>query len=104
MASEYESEENRLMFAVDESEKELAELQKKTVDLRMFLAGLREFTEVRELTPTIGNKLIKRIEIHRKEKKPSHNKVKIDIYFTAVGLFTIPQEQELLQMMEEIRK
>ena len=34
MAREYENEQNRLMTVVDESEKELAELQKKTVDLR----------------------------------------------------------------------
>ncbi|MEE0808329.1 MAG: DUF4368 domain-containing protein [Acutalibacteraceae bacterium] len=104
MASEYENEQNRLMTVVDESEKELAELQKKTVDLRMLLAGLREFTEMRELSPIIVNKLIKRIVIHKNEKKHSHNNVKVEIYFTAVGLFTVPQEQELLQMIEEIRK
>ena len=104
MASEYENEQNRLMAVVDESEKELAELQKKTVDLRMLLAGLREFTEMRELSPIIVNKLIKKIVIHKNEKKHSHNNVKVDIYFTAIDLFTVPQEQELLQMMEEIRK
>lgn len=104
MVSEYESEQKRLMLVVEESEKELAELQKKTVDLRMLLAGLREFKEIRELTPIIVNKLIKKIVIHKNEKKHSHNNVKVDIYFTAVDLFTVPQEQELLQMMEEIRK
>ncbi|MBR5539412.1 MAG: recombinase family protein [Clostridia bacterium] len=104
MASEYENEQNRLMAVVEESEKEMAELQKKTVDLRMLLSGLREFTEIRELSPIIVNKLIKRIVIHKNEKKHSHNNVKVEIHFTAVGLFTVPQEQELLQMMEEIRK
>ena len=103
MANEYESEQKRLMLVVEESEKELAELQKKTVDLRMLLAGLREFKEIKELTPIIVNKLIKKIVIHKNEKKHSHNNVKVDIYFTAVDLFTVPQEQELLQMMEEIR-
>ena len=59
---------------------------------------------LRELTPIIVNKLIKKIVIHKNEKKHSHNNVKVDIYFTAVDLFTVPQEQELLQMMKEIRK
>ena len=31
-------------------------------------------------------------------------KVKVDIYFTAVGLFTLPTEKELQAAMEEIRQ
>ncbi len=104
MANEYESEQKWLTLVVEESEKELAELQKRTVDLRMLISGLREFKEIRELTPIIVNKLIKKIVIHKNEKKHSHNNVKVDIYFAAVDLFTVPQEQELLQMMEEVRK
>ena len=29
---------------------------------------------------------------------------KVDIYFTAVGMFKIPTEDEIIIMMEEIRK
>jgi len=29
--------------------------------------------------------------------------VKVDIYFTAVGLVSIPDEQEIRKMMEQIR-
>lgn len=50
--------------------------------------------------PTVVNKLIERIEIHNNEKKHSHNNVKVDIYFTAVGLFDIPTEQQLINTME----
>ena len=31
-------------------------------------------------------------------------KVKVDIYFSAVGLFTLPTEKELQAAMEEIRQ
>ena len=58
-----------------------------------------EFTEMKHLTPTVVNKLIERIEIHNNEKKRSHNNVKVDIYFTAVGLFDIPTEQQLIDTM-----
>ena len=47
--------------------------------------------------------VIERIEIHNNEKKHSHNNVKVDIYFTAIGLFDIPTEQELLKAVEEIK-
>lgn len=75
-----------------------------TVDLRMLLRGLREFTEVKELTPTIVNTLIQRIEVHNNDKYDGHCHVKVDIYFTAVGMITLPTEKELEKMMDDIRK
>lgn len=69
----------------------------------MLLKGLREFTEIRELTPTIVNTLIERIEVHNNDKYDGHCHVKVDIYFTAVGMIDIPTEQEIRAMMEEIR-
>lgn len=104
MASEYESEQSQLTIDVAKSEKELVELQKQTVDMKMLYQGLMEFTEMKQLTPTVVNKLIERIEIHKNEKKHSHNNVKVDIYFTAVGLFDIPSEQKLIVTMNKIRE
>lgn len=103
MANEYESEQKQLIAVVAESENQLTELQKKTVDLKMLYQGLQEFTNMKELTSIVVNKLIERIEIHNNEKKHSHNNVKVDIYFTAVGLFDIPTEQQLLQLMEQVK-
>lgn len=104
IASEYESEQSRLTVDVAKSEKELVELQKQTVDMKILYQGLMEFTEMKQLTPTVVNKLIERIEIHNNEKKHSHNNVKVDIYFTAVGLFDIPSEQKLIETMNKIQE
>lgn len=104
MANEYEAEQKRLISEVEENEKALIELQKQTVDMKMLYQGLMEFTEMKQLTPTVVNKLIERIEIHNNEKKHSHNNVKVDIYFTAVGLFDIPTEQQLLKTMERVEQ
>lgn len=103
LADEYESEQKELAVKVAECEKQLIELQKQTVDRKMLYQGLSEFTEMKELTPLVVNKLIERIEIHNNKKKHSHNNVKVDIYFTAIGLFDIPTEQELLKAVEEIK-
>ena len=59
---------------------------------------------MKELTPEIVNKLIQRIEIHNPEKKHSRKSVKVDIYFTAVGLIDIPTEQEIEKIMEQYKK
>ena len=92
------------MQEVKENEKTLIELQKQTVDMKMLYQGLMEFTEMKELTPTIVNKLIERIEIHNNEKKHSYNNVKVDIHFTTVGSFDIPTEQQLIDTMERVKQ
>ena len=58
----------------------------------------------KELTPEIVNRLIRRIEVHNSEKIDGRKRVKLDVYFTAVGLIDIPDENELREMMEEIRR
>ncbi len=103
MAAEYESEQKELLDKVREKEKQLSEMEQKLVDMRLLLQGLREFTDMKELTPTIVNKLIRRIEVHNPEKKHAHKSVKVDIYFTAVGLVSLPDEQEIRKMMEQMR-
>lgn len=37
------------------------------------------------------------------KNKHSHNNVKVDIYFTFIGLFGIPTEQELLKTVAELK-
>ena len=103
MAAEYESEQKELLEKVKEEEKQLSEMEQKSVDMRLLLQGLREFTDMKELTPTIVNKLIRRIEVHNPEKKHARKSVKVDIYFTAMGLVSLPDEQEIRRMMEQMR-
>ena len=72
--------------------------------MKTLYQGLMEFTEIKERTPTIVNKLIKRIEIHNPEKKHAHNSVKVDITFTAIGLFQNPDEAELKKLMQAVKE
>lgn len=104
MASEYEKEQRELEAKVAQAEIDLAEAKKETIDYRLLYQGLMEFLEMKELTPAIVNKTIKRIEIHNPEKKHSHNSVKIDITFTAVGLFRKEDEQELLKLAKQAQE
>ena len=103
MASEYDIEQKQLIELVARSEIELDKAKQVQVDMKMLSQGLREFTDMHELTPAIVNKLIQRIEIHKNEKKHSHNNVKVDIYFTAVGLVDIPTEQQLIDLMSKMK-
>lgn len=99
----YEAEQKRLMQEVAENQQTLQTAEQQVVDLRLVLRTLREMTDIKKLTPTLVNSLIERIEVHNNDKSSGHCYVKVDIYFTAVGMIDIPTEKEILAMIEEIR-
>ena len=104
MMGKYEAEQKALIEAVAKAEHSLKVFEQDKVDLRIFLETIRKCTDIEELTPEIVNRLIRRIEVHNSEKVDGRKRVKLDVYFTAAGLIDIPDENELREMMEEIRK
>jgi len=104
MVLSYEKEQKELIAEVAESQQILQKAEQQVVDLRLLLRTLREMTDVKELTPTLVNSLIERIEVHNNDKSSGHCYVKVDIYFTAAGMIDIPTEEEILAMMVEIRE
>ena len=104
MMGKYEAEQKALIEAVAKAENSLKVFEQDKVDLRIFLETIRKCTDIEELTPEIVNRLIRRIEVHNSEKVDGRKRVKLDVYFTAAGLIDIPDENELREMMEEIRK
>ncbi len=104
MMGKYEAEQKALVEAVAKAEYSLKVFEQDKVDLRIFLETIRKCTDINELTPEIVNRLIRRIEVHNSEKVDGRKRVKLDVYFTAAGLIDIPDENELREMMEEIRR
>ena len=104
MMASYEAEQNQLVTETAKAEDSLKTMEQDKVDLRIFLETIRKCTDIDELTPEIINRLIRRIEVHNSEKVDGRKRVKLDVYFTAVGLIDLPDETELIKTMEEIRK
>ena len=104
MSVMYENEQKELIKTVSAEEKELETAEQKNVDMRLLLKTLRELTDFKELTPTIVNSLIQRIEVHNNDKYDGHCHVKVDIYFTAVGIIDIPDEKEILDIVHKIQE
>ncbi len=100
----YEREQKRLQAEIEEGKAALDDAGQKVTDLRLLLRTLREITEIKELTPTLVNSLIERIEVHNNDKSSGHCFVKVDVYFTAVGMVDIPTEQELLAILDEVQR
>ena len=103
MLQSYEKEQKALTQEVEENRQTLQNAEQRVMDLRLVLRTLREMTDIKELTPTLVNSLIERIEVQNSDKSSDHSHVKVDIYFTAVGMIDIPTEKEIFATMEEIR-
>ena len=103
MSAAYEAEQKELELSIAACEQKMKEADKAKVDLRMLLNGLREFTELRELTPTVVNTVIQRIEVHNSDRSSGHIRVKVDIYFTAAGMIDLPAAEEIRAIEEELR-
>ena len=103
MAAKYEKEQAELLQSVSTKEKELAELERESVDIRLLLVGLREYSSMETLTPEVVNKIIKRIEVHNSETVNGHKRVGVDIYFTGVGLVDLATIKEMLAIAESSR-
>lgn len=104
MIIRYEKEQQELKSTLAENKKKLSSAEQQNIDLRLLLRTLREISELDKLTPTLVNSLIERIEVHSNDKSSGHCYVKVDIYFTAVGMIDVPTEKELLNMIDEIKK
>lgn len=104
MAEGYEMEQRMLTEQVSASESRLADMKQNTTDLRLLLQTLRKCTEIAELNRELVNRLIQRIEVHNNDKSSGHCHVQVDIYFTGAGMIDIPTEQEILEIMREIRE
>mgnify|MGYP000756019576 FL=1 len=103
MSVNYDNEQRILINKVAEDEKKLACIEQTSLDLKTLLKVLRNSTSFEELTPTLVNSLIRRIEVHNNDKSSGHCYVKVDIYFTAIGLIDIPTEDEIKSLMAKIK-
>ena len=104
MSANYEAEQKELLAAVERDEQTVRDMEQERIDLNQFLTAMRECTDLKELTPTLVNTLIKQIEVHNSTVDENGVKhVPVDIYFTAVGIISIPDQEEILRIMDEIR-
>ena len=95
MRDQYEAEQRELKAKVETFREEQTESESKRNEFRTLLKTIRERSDGDELTPITVNKLIKRIEVHNPVKIGGHKRIEVDIYFTGIGKFLVPDEAEL---------
>lgn len=98
MRDQYEAEQRDLKARVLADREELSKVESKRNDFRLLLKTIRDRTDSETLTPELVNSLIERIEVHSPVKIDGHKRVLVDIYFTGVGRFKVPNEAELVEL------
>jgi len=81
----YEAEQKELAAQTEAFARQIAEQEPQKYDPSRFLAQVRKYTHVTELTPTLLNELVERIEIHAPDKSSGKRVQKIDVIFNYVG-------------------
>ena len=85
LSSGYEAEQRNLVTRSAALQAELYEAQDKAAGVEQFMALVRKYTEIQELTPTIVNEFIRRIEIHAPDKSSGHRVQQVDIEYNFIG-------------------
>lgn len=88
---ENEAEQGVLEARAAELRRELAQGQEQAANVAQFLALVRKYTEVRELTPTIVNEFVKMVIVHAPTKVNGHRSQFVQVVYNLVGEVTIPE-------------
>lgn len=92
LSTEYEEEQRQVKQAIVELQTLIDNGEQNEVDLQEFLRNIRKYTDPTELTAEILNDLVDKIVIHAPDKSSGHRKQKIEIYYKAVGIINIANE------------
>ena len=68
LSAGYEAEQKDLQCKIFALNAELAEKEKKAIDVSLFLATIKKYTEIQELSPAILNEFIEKILVHAPDK------------------------------------
>lgn len=87
MSKGYEDEQHTLQIEADEIQSELQQEEKKGVDVKRFLAIVKKYTDLTELTPEILREFIDKIIVHAPDKSSGRRLQEIEIIYNHIGEF-----------------
>lgn len=98
----YEKEQKNLKEKINKLSANLIQTKQSEIDLTTFIDKVKKYTEIKELTPEIINELIDKILVSQQTKLNGKKFQQIDIYYTGVGIISIPvNEYELEEAFQQ---
>lgn len=90
-----ENEQTQLKEAIPMLETELETTTDKADDLQKFIQRARQVTRLTELTPELVHEFIEKIVVYQPEKLDGKRRQRVDIYYNTIGLWVVPEPEEL---------
>lgn len=87
MSKGYEEEQRTLQAEADTIQNELQQEEKKSVDVKRFLATVKKYTDLTELTPEILREFVDKIIVHAPDKSSGRRLQEIEIIYNHIGEF-----------------
>ena len=85
LLTDYEAEQKSLTEQADVLEKELAEQKEKAISVDKFLALVRKYTGIQELTPGLLREFVEKIIVCEATKADGHREQEVVIHYNFVG-------------------
>ena len=112
MSQKYSEEYYTLKAELSALQEQLSAFENAGGRAQKFVKLIDRYADFTDLTPTVLNEFISRIEVHERDKKRAKQAIQhIGIYFNHIGRFeneltqlAEPTEQEIRQMREEIEE
>ena len=90
LSAGYDAEQKDLQCRITALQAELAEAEKKAVNIDQFLATVRKYTEIRQLTPAILNELVEKILVYAPDSSSGKREQKVEISYNCIGILELP--------------
>ena len=94
MTESYEAEQKTLESRVAQLREQIAAQQESSVNVDRFLALVRRYTDIRELTPEIIREFVERIEVYQAERVCGKKVQRMRIVWNCIGEFMPPQPKK----------
>ena len=102
MLRDYESEQVELSKIIDIDQADLQRNVGGQHNIDRFLALVRKYQTITELTPAIINEFVDKVLVHEAVGKGADRSVRVDIYLNYIGQFQVPEEPVILTEEERI--
>ena len=95
MTASYEEEQKNLETRMAELRKTICAEKERTVNFDRFLALVRKYTDVKELSAEIIREFVEKIYVHKAEKIDGQKTQRVQIIWNCIGDFTAPNQSEI---------
>ena len=103
LSADYEAEQKELTEQVKVWREAVVIFEQDQADFASFAAIVRKYVGIRELTPTIVNKFVKKIIVHAPDKSSGHRRQKIELVWNFIGEVNLPGDDQTVERQRKGR-